>query len=268
VTPPRRGEAGLARRRRREPAWRRWRRWLVRLLAGLLPLAAGWWLLTAPVFAVRRVTTTPCRYVSRDTLAARARPWLGRNLWRCRPGDLARRLEALPWVARATVHRRPPATLAVRIREHRPLLLLGEEESDGTGPPVLLEDGGVARLAGGRPPPDLPLLIPPGGAPAAGLPDSVRGDLAALCRAVAAVGLENDTSRVDFVRIAPEGYRLLLGGAPRRELWLGRGDFTARLQRYLAVRGRLDPGGVVDLRFRNQVARRPLAPRGGKEQTP
>jgi len=253
VLPGRKGEAAapLARRRRSRTGKRRW---LSPLLAGLgtAALAAGvWWMLTAPVFRVAVVETSRYRFTDRDTLDGHLRDWLARdmNIWTLDGESLCREIEALPWVRRARIGRRLPATLKLDIWEWRPLLLLPDGEGGGVRERALVQNGATLPLPAHLPPPDLPLLVDEAGASVRDADTAER--LLGLLAAVGETGLET-ACEVDFILREPRGLVVVLAGN-RGRLLVGREDFAVRLQRYLDVSDRVPSGAELDLRFERQV---------------
>ncbi|HPF35124.1 MAG TPA: FtsQ-type POTRA domain-containing protein [Candidatus Krumholzibacteria bacterium] len=239
---------GMARpRARRGDRWRRAAAWAGAVLL-LAALALGVrWLGTAAMFRVARIETSRYRFTVRDSLEARLAPELGRNIWRCDTRALRADVEALPWVARARVGRRLPATLTVAVDEHRPRLLLPSPR--GAALSALVDDGSVLAMPPAAPVPDLPHFVDDGGG-AADTP-AVREALGALLDAVDARDLDRRLG-VDYVLHEPRGFVLLLTGS-RTRLLLGREDFAERLRRYEAVAADAPPGALVDLRFDGQV---------------
>lgn len=247
-------------RRRTEGRRRRRARWLAPLLLAAVA-AAGIGLQRSGVadcFDVRRIETGPYRHTERAELEARLSRALGRSIWGGVARELESQLQSLPWVRRVVVSRHLPDRLLVQLEEWRPMLLVaGPAAADGTVPTWLLRgDGRVLPAPAGRPAPDLPWLL---GAEMAPAPDGIGWRLAErqaaavleLLAAVAATGLE-EAAPIDFLLAGAEGLSLVLQGN-RGRLLLGRADYEARLQRYLAVRGELAAGVEVDLRFARSV---------------
>jgi cell division protein FtsQ len=80
--------------------------------------------------AVMRSATLPLRtvaiagnvqYLDRESVAAQLDGRIANNFFGVELNDVKKRLEALPWVRRATVRRKWPDRLLVDIEEHRPL---------------------------------------------------------------------------------------------------------------------------------------------------
>jgi hypothetical protein len=81
--------------------------WIVAVLGAAFVTAGGAWLAQAPWFRVERVAIdvplgSP---VSREEVRAAAAVAPGANLWLLNPWAIGRRIEAIPYVERATLHR-------------------------------------------------------------------------------------------------------------------------------------------------------------------
>lgn len=144
------------RRRRVEVRRDRGRRRLRRLVAfGVLALvlAAGWALLRSPLLAVDRLEVSGSAHVDRAAVAAAAGIAPGVAMMDVSPGEAADRLEALPWIERATVRREWPNRVTVVLVDRVPVAQVASGKSfalvDAAG--RVLESG-VGRAA------DLPLL--------------------------------------------------------------------------------------------------------------
>jgi len=247
------GQAGaMARRRRREGRRRPWLAPLVSVLATAALATLAWWLLTSPTFRVAKVESSAYRFTSKAVVDDHLRDWLERdlNIWTMDGDSLSRELEALPWVRRAKIGRRLPATLQVDLWEWRPLLLLADGNGDDAQHGLaLVHNGAALPLPGHLPPPDLPLLID--GVGAAPRDSVVCARLLGLLAAIRETGLERACD-VDFIRRGGRGLSVVLAG-DRGRLVVGREDFVVRLRRYLDVADRVPAGAVIDLRFERQV---------------
>jgi len=259
---PRRRERVQAVRRRPRHAWRRTALLgaAAILLAGGL-FAGGRWLMTDSLFSLGRVATGPYRYTSRPALENILRTALGANIWSFPAEALADSIEVLPWVQDARVGRRLPATVKVQLREWRPVLEViptsGAAGREGESL-VLLENGTVVAFPADLTLPGLPVLTGVSlqeVGPAVWRPQNIP--VASLLELVAAIdrtGLEA-ACPVDFLLPLDQdrGFAVVLQG-DRGRLLVGREDFAARLQRYLAARDQLATGLEVDLRFRNRIS--------------
>jgi cell division septal protein FtsQ len=229
----------------------------VAVAAVALAAAALAWILTADLFAVARVETGPYRFSDETELETALADLLRRNIWRVGRDDVARVLAPLPWIRDLQISRRLPRTLAVEIREWRPLLEVVPSDATGagSGPLVLVEDGRVLAFPAHLPAPGLPVLV---GMAAPRDSTGVRrlgaDQLAATLAVLSAIettGLEA-AAPVDFLIARPEGFAIVLQGG-RGRLLVGRTDFADRLQRYMIARDHLEEGLEVDLRFGDRI---------------
>jgi cell division septal protein FtsQ len=254
--------ASYARRRPRPRARRR--HWLLAatcLLIAAACAAGTAWILRSDRFAVVRVETGPYRFTDAADLQDALRSCLGQHLVTLDTGAVSARLTALPWVRNAAVGRRWPATLLVDLHEWRPVASVAPESVGGRADLVLREDGRLVPLPARLVPPALPVLV---GFACEQREDGIwqlgelqRQSVLDLLTAVEATGLE-EASAVDFLLAGAEGYDILLQEG-RGRLLVGKEDFHRRLQKYLAARDRIPPGGLVDLRYRDRVSVRPSA---------
>jgi cell division septal protein FtsQ len=149
---PRRRKPSLAARIR--PFWI-----LVILLAG----AVGWggaWLAQSPWFRIARVgVDVPLASpVSRDDVRRAAAVPPGANVWLLNPGAMRRRMEAIPYVDRASVHRgqfpQPFVELAVTVRRPSACVRAGDREVTIDATSRVLQNGcaspSLARFDAGR----------------------------------------------------------------------------------------------------------------------
>ena len=118
------GQRSLPRRRKPSLVARARPFWILVLVAAALLAWGGIWLAHAPWFRVARVTIdvpvgSP---VSRDQVSSAAQIAPDANIWLLDPGAIARRIEAIPYVDRATIGRRqfPRAALEIAIGVRRP----------------------------------------------------------------------------------------------------------------------------------------------------
>jgi cell division protein FtsQ len=104
---------------------RAWVRW-VGLVCGLTMLAgAGWWVTNSTVFDVRSVEVTGNHHLSANEVAHVAAVGEGTNVLWLSAGTIERRLEADPWVLRATVSRTLPSTVTIQIEERTAVAVTG-----------------------------------------------------------------------------------------------------------------------------------------------
>ncbi len=218
---------------------------LTALVLLLAALAGGWAVLEtlrAPApFPVRTVRFAgDLDRVGEPALRQALAPWLDSGVLGVDLPGLRAAVEALPWVARASVRRVWPATLVIHIDEQRPVAAWGEAE--------LLSAGGE-RFRPARRPDGLPLLAGPEGSHA-----QVLERFRKVRRALAGADLELAALSLD----ARRAWQARLANAMVLEL--GRQDIEARVARFAAAWPRLAAGNgerspvSVDLRYPNGLA--------------
>jgi cell division protein FtsQ len=93
---------------------------VVGIAAALVLLGIGTWLFRWPGFAVSHIDVVGNDVVSSDEIIARARIEPGQNVWLLNLANVQRRIEAVPYVAHASVARRFPSGVTVLITERAP----------------------------------------------------------------------------------------------------------------------------------------------------
>ena len=89
--------------------------------------AAALWVLRHPVFAIEKIAVYgDVAHNNEVTLRANVMPQLSGNFFTLDLAQAKQTFEALPWVRRATVRREFPNRLRVRLDEHLPVALWGE----------------------------------------------------------------------------------------------------------------------------------------------
>lgn len=227
--------------------WRDPRRWRdVVLGAGLLlGVAACTWQGIKPDGKTTRhlYISGDAGHVSDDRIAALAAPYLDARFFDVDIEALQDRLAALPWLAEVNVSRHWPDGVVVRITEHHPVALWGE---DG----VLAEDGRVFRPGADARPQDLVRLDGP---------EASAERVQAQYRALADI---LSTSDVDIARLSLDARGSWTATlADGLELRLGRDGTEARLRRFVEYAlGRAEAhralanAGYVDLRYSDGFA--------------
>jgi len=106
------------RRRVKMSLWARLRMFWVFILAGLILAAVvGYVVVTRPEFRVRAITVSGNHLVDRrDVIAAAAIPF-DANVWTLDTHAIAQRIEAIPFVSTAHIHRHLPADVELAITE-------------------------------------------------------------------------------------------------------------------------------------------------------
>ncbi|ROO25038.1 cell division protein FtsQ [Salinisphaera orenii MK-B5] len=196
-------------------------------------------------------------HVSDDRIAALAAPYLDARFFDVDIEALQDRLAALPWLADVSVSRHWPDGVVVRITEHRPVALWGE---DG----VLAEDGRVFRPGAEARPQGLVRLDGP---------EASAERVQAQYRALADILSASDVEIARLTLDARGSWTATL--ADGLELRLGRDGTEARLRRFVEyalgraeARRALANAGYVDLRYSDGFAvggSRP-APETGNDQ--
>jgi hypothetical protein len=126
------------RRRARISLWTRLRIfWVVIVATFIIAAAAGYALVTSPAFRLRELTVTGNHVVSRRAIIAAAAIPLDADVWTLDTRAITRRIEAIPFVATATVHRHFPADVELAVSER-------------TVTACLRADGGTFTIDAGR----------------------------------------------------------------------------------------------------------------------
>ncbi|HTX60263.1 MAG TPA: FtsQ-type POTRA domain-containing protein [Verrucomicrobiae bacterium] len=157
-------------RRRKPSAAARVRRfWVLALLLALGVASAAVAIMLWPGFYPRNLVVSGNLHVSRGEILARAGIAPDVNMWLQDPHAMAERIESIPYVELAAIHRIPPSTVTITITERVPVAVVR------SGALFALVDGElhVIRSVVG-PQPELPVLI--AGPNVALLPGSVLGD--------------------------------------------------------------------------------------------
>ncbi len=94
--------------------------WVAGVLVAFALAYGGWVLANSRTFAVKRVVVEGVQRVPAQTVAKRAAIVAGTNIWLLDAPGIERRVEAIPYVATARVHRSPPSTVRVVIIERAP----------------------------------------------------------------------------------------------------------------------------------------------------
>jgi cell division protein FtsQ len=214
---------------------------LVALSVALTVYGVLYWLAHRPVFAIRevRVASAPAHVTTRQ-LEDVVRRELHGNFFTLDLEASRRAFRHLPWVREASLARRWPATLEVRIAEHEAM--------------AVWQDGGLVDRDGdifqGASDAELPLFGGPDGSSRL-----VARRFDEVSKALAPVGL---TPRA--LLLSPRhAWSIELANGPRIEL--GRASDLTPLQRFLAVYPqRIEPlmprVSHIDLRYRNGFALR------------
>jgi cell division protein FtsQ len=126
-------------------------------LAGMIAVAAGAFASTWPGFDPQNVEVVGNRRTSSAQIlnAAGVAPHV--SIWLQNTGAIARRIQAIPYIGAASVHRVPPASLRIAVTEREPFAVL----KSGPESAIVDRDLRVLEPAAGDEP--LPVLVlPPG----------------------------------------------------------------------------------------------------------
>jgi len=91
--------------------------WVLGLIVIAAVLWGGWTLATLPAFALHSLAINGLDHVSRDDVAARAALDPQANIWLLDTHAIERRVEAVPYVDTARVHRRPLGAVSIDVTE-------------------------------------------------------------------------------------------------------------------------------------------------------
>lgn len=186
--------------------------WVLFTLAGIAVAGALAYFATWPGFDLQHVVVSGNRKVTTSEILQSARVSSNRSIWLENTGAIASRIGRIPYVASVSIHRLPPASLKIVVRERVPIAVL--EVDDDTA----VVDRSLRVLeepAGTQPLPVLslesPLSLEPGefvtSKDALELRDAYE-TLSANGTKVAVLSLDRYG---DLVAQLPDGVRLLLG---------------------------------------------------------
>jgi cell division protein FtsQ len=224
----------------RRAAGRRRLRMVLVAVGSVLLIAFGYGVTRSPLLDVDTVKVRGAAKTAADDIVGAAGLDERRQMTDLSPGRIARRIEALPWVARATVERRWPGVVEITVTEREPVALVVAP----TGEHFAFADA-TGRILGhaGRPGGDLPLIRGASEVPAPGY------DVEGLAPGLAVLGLLDGRPEVAEVHVAGDAVDLVLPSGAVVVL----GDATeARPKivalRTLATRVDLDRIAGIDLR--------------------
>jgi cell division protein FtsQ len=250
-------------RSRRGARHRTWRATATFMLCLGLVILAGW---TAMVvyqsvrprivgwFVLKNVLVTGNSQVTRAEVLEHLKLPPVENLWSVNPKRLAARLQAHPWIKRATVSRVPPHTLVVEVMERHGAAVM----RSSTMTVLLDEEGHPLSILGELHEPQLPVLV--------GLNPKLllNGDAGSIRAAQKGVELANVltrtfegrpeidvTNRDNFVA-SLHGVRLQFGSSAFDEKWNRYQKIESHLAESL-TNGRADGRSDIDLRYPGKV---------------
>lgn len=185
---------------------------------------------TSPRFEVRGLEYRPTPHVDDAHMRQLLAIAPGTNILSLELDELAERIAADPWVARATVNRELPDTLRVEVEEHEPLAVLAA----GTLMLVSREGEPFKRLEPGERG-QLPVVT---GIEGTELVADPEGSRTRIARAIETIDVWAAKRRplLSEVHVDELGGVTLYTAQVGAQLRLGRGDITAALQRFDALR--------------------------------
>jgi len=217
------------------------------------------WATAHPYFALREIEVEARGRIDPKTLIAWAGLTPGMSIWGVHAAEAERRLLAHPRICEASLERRLPNQVRLRVEERRPLAILL------AGLPLLLAgDGAVFPALDGEATAELPYVtgvLATGGAPADG-----GKDLRAAVRLVALWQAHADWPAISEIRPDGEDFVVFANGSPLAVRFAAEAqaeDF-ARLSSVLELwRGRETQVAAIDLSLPGQAVLklgRPLKP--------
>jgi cell division protein FtsQ len=142
-----------ARRRRASPARRLRPCWVLFAVLVVVVALGGYVLASWPALYPHTIQVEGNRTVSKDAIVERAHVDLARNMWLQNTHAMAARIESLPYIDRAFVHRRPPDTLIITVTERTPYAFVEDRGQWATIDHALrvLQDGAPPAVADSLP---------------------------------------------------------------------------------------------------------------------
>lgn len=193
---------------------RRRRRRLMTALVLLSVLAGCWLAAKSSLLTVESVDVTPSPNAGAEAIREAAGIGVDLNMLELDESAIARKVEALPWVGRATVERRWPKTVSIAVTERTIRAVV----PDGSGGWLLVDETG--RVLGPTPPvshqfvPHIIGLAPV--APGQSMDPKIAGALAVSSKMTVSLG-----GRIASLTVTPEG-TVDAKLQPRGTAWLGR----------------------------------------------
>jgi cell division protein FtsQ len=228
-------------------AARRRRRWL--LVAGCVAavMAVGVGATRSPILAVHHVRVTGESHTTSDEVLAAT--GLGRHplMVDVGTGRLRAELEALPWVATASVRRQWPTTVDIRLTERVPVAVA----ANGTGGSALLDRRGRVLAESATGAAGVPMItgLAPVGAPGSFVP-AVPGVPDALALAAALPGVDvASPSQIKAIVVADGSLDLTLSGGATVTFGTA-DDLGGKLLALHTVLQRVDLKGIVGIDLR------------------
>jgi cell division protein FtsQ len=192
---------------------------------------------TSQAFATRTLTLEGNERLGADEVLRAAGLEVGKNVFEVAPADAQSRLVRHPWIAEAEVQRRLPGTFRVRVREHRPAVLIWLDRLYLVG-----EDATVFKAVESGDPVDLPVVT---GVDVARFTSdrtfrsSLLLEVVAVMHDYRAAGLYR-REPISEIHVEEDDSISLFIGDDATEIRLGRGPFRGKLRKLRTVLDRLE----------------------------
>lgn len=111
-------------RRRATPAQRLRPFWFLIAIVVALLVVGGYLFSLSHAFYPRTIDVSGNRMVSKDAILAAAQVELNRNIWLQNTAAMTQRIEAIPYIDTAAVHRHMPGTISIDVKERTPFAVL------------------------------------------------------------------------------------------------------------------------------------------------
>lgn len=180
------------RRRRASPARRLRPFWFLIAIAVVLAGIGGYVLATWPALYPHTIEVDGNHTVLKQAIMDRAQIDLSKNMWLQNTGAMVARVESLPYIDRAVIHRQPPDTIVITVTERTPYAFV-----DDRGERVTI-DHRLRVLQNGAPPdladslPAFVLVLPQAAAVGTTIDDPDLQTLVGDADALAAAHLARD----------------------------------------------------------------------------
>ena len=179
-------------------------------------------------FEVRDITVEGAERVGRDEILAAGGIAAGANVFEIDPDDAAAKIGALPWIRSATVRRRLPGEVFVKVEEREAAAIVELE-----GLYLVDAEGAIFKKLGERDPDDLPVVT---GLTRQAVIDHPAGAREALQEALGLLaeyrdaGLETRAAAAEVHRDGSAGWSIILADDGTR-IRLGVGPYRVKLTR-------------------------------------
>jgi len=256
-------------RRKRRSLWLRLLRPVATaLLLVAVPLAGGYWVLTASDFDLAEVEVSGNARVEDAWVRQRLAPLMGQNLVRLPLAGVEASLQGHPWIASVSIQKRLPDGLTVEVEERRASVLVPAPGGD-VNAPLWLADAAGRPIAEAPPQAAAELVLVVPAAERAGAVGPLADTVPGAVEVARAFSRSQPVWAADLERIEALGqgeYRLVTGALPF-VLLVRSGDVERRVDLLEAALpglrqqfgGEMDDVAVADLRFTDRLVLRPAA---------